>query len=340
MADLFQGSPLPSLTTTKQTQTTSPEFYTNYLQDIANLGQNAITQGGVAGFSPLQQQAFQMAPETAFAGAGSMGAASTLLGQAGATTVPDVIKNYMNPYTSGVVNEMARLQQQNIQRNIMPSLAAAGVGSGGYGSKRQLQATGQTLADMQANLTGQQLGALNTQYANAAQQAQNDLTRAMQAGEGLGQLGTAQQNLATTGLKTLSDYGAQQQALGQTMLNYPMVQAQNYAKLLQGYNIPTGTTEQTVGPGQAGAYSASPLSQIGGLGALLYSIYNQGGNAGTQAALSNIAGTGTTAAEGGSITSDNTTTPAQRLASKPIPANAIYHDGKGNYYDKNGNLVR
>ena len=66
MADLFQGAALPDVTTTVQKQETAPEFYTNYLQDIANLGQSAVQQGGVAGFSPLQEQAFQMAPNLAF----------------------------------------------------------------------------------------------------------------------------------------------------------------------------------------------------------------------------------------------------------------------------------
>jgi len=133
MAGLFQGDPLPDVTTTTQTQATAPEFYTNYLQDIANLGQNAVQQGGVAGFSPLQQQAFQMVPDVAFSGAGSLGAASQLMGQAGATTMPDVVADYMNPYTRGVVDEMGRLQQRSIQENILPNLGAAAAGSGQFG---------------------------------------------------------------------------------------------------------------------------------------------------------------------------------------------------------------
>ena len=48
MADIFQGSLLPSTVSTIEQQATAPEFYTNYLQDIANLGQNAVNQGGVA----------------------------------------------------------------------------------------------------------------------------------------------------------------------------------------------------------------------------------------------------------------------------------------------------
>jgi len=264
MAGLFQGDPLPDVTSTTSSQTTAPEFYTNYLQDIANLGQNAIQQSGIAGFSPLQQQAFQMAPDVAFSGAGSLGAASQLMGQAGATTVPDVIADYMNPYQSAVVDELGRLQNRNIQENVLPALGGAAVGSGQFGSRRQQQITGNTMRDMQADLLGKQYQALNQGYAQAGQLAGNDLTRALQAGQGFTQLGNQQQDLGTTGLKTLYDYGAQQQGLGQRMLDRPMVDAQNFAKLMQGYQVPMGSVGQKVGP-EAGAYSNSPLSQIAGL---------------------------------------------------------------------------
>ena len=274
MADIFQGSLLPSTVSTIEQQATAPEFYTNYLQDIANLGQNAVNQGGVAGFSPLQQQAFQMAPDVSFAGANTMGAGAQLAGQAGATTAPDVIQNYMNPYVHNVVDEMGRLQQQNIQRNVMPALNAAGAGSGGFGSRRQAQATGQTLADMQANLMGQQQGALATGYNQAMAGAQTDLSRALQSGQALGSLGTQQNDLARSGLQSLSTLGAQQQALGQKMLDNPMTQAQNFAKLMQGYTMPMGQVQQTVAPGQQGQFTNSPLSQIAGLGTMLASLMN------------------------------------------------------------------
>jgi len=279
MADIFQGSPLPTVTQTEQTQQALPEFYTNYLQDIANLGTNAIQQGGVAGFSPLQQQAFQMAPNAAFSGAQTAGDAASLLGAAGTTATPSMVGAYMNPYTTNVVNEMGRLQQQNIQRNVLPSLNAAGAGSGSFGSRRQAQATGQTLADMQANLTGQQYNALNTGYTNAMATAGSDLNRQLQAGQGLGNIATDQYNIGTGGLKTLADLGGQQQNLGQKQLDYPMLQAQNYAKLFPA-QVPMGTTIQKTGPGTAGQYGLSPLQQIGGLAASLGSIMN-GGNSNT-----------------------------------------------------------
>ena len=233
MAGLFQGDPLPAITKTTEAQQTAPEFYTNYLQDIANLGQNAVQQGGIAGFSPLQQQAFQMAPDVAFAGAGSLGAASQLLGEAGATTVPDVIGDYMNPYTSSVVDEMGRLTQRNVQENILPNLGAAAVGSGQFGSRRQSQVTGNALRDIQSDLLGKQMQALQQGYTTAGTQAQNDLTRALQAGQSFENLGQAQQGLGLAGLKTMADYGAQQQAQGQKLLDYLMAQTQQFAKLLQ-----------------------------------------------------------------------------------------------------------
>jgi hypothetical protein len=317
MAGLLQGDPLPDVVQTVESQQTAPEFYTNYLQDIANLGQNAVQQGGVAGFSPLQQQAFQMAPDVAFSGAGSMGAGSQLLGEAGATTLPDVIADYMNPYTGSVVNEMGRLQQRNIQENVLPNLNAAAVGTGQFGSRRQSQITGQALRDMQADLLGKQMGALQLGYTQAGTQAQNDLTRALQAGQAFGNLGTQQQGLGLGGLKALSDYGAQQQAQGQKLLDYPMAQTQAFAKLMQGYQIPTGEVKQSVGP-VPGAYSNSPLSQIAtllsGLGAFLNTPQK---------------------AEGGPIRKGD----GGYIEPSNPPEGAAYHDGRGNFYDVTGTLV-
>lgn len=334
MAGLFQGDPLPSITKTTESQQTAPEFYTNYLQDIANLGQNAVQQGGVAGFSPLQQQAFQMAPDVAFAGAGSMGASSQLLGQAGATTVPDVIADYMNPYTSSVVDEMGRLTNRNVQENILPNLGAAAIGSGQFGSRRQQQVTGNALRDIQADLSGKQMQALQQGYTQAGTQAQTDLSRALSAGQAFENLGQAQQGMGLAGLKTMSDYGAQQQAQGQRLLDYPMAQTQQFAKLMQGYQMPMGTTAQTTG---SEGYSNSPLSQIAGLGSLVASLFPQ--QTPTQDLQNQLLTKQIAAiksANGGSIKKTGF-----RMADGGMaPTGAEFHDGSGNFYDADGYLVR
>lgn len=340
MAGLFQGDPLPATTKTTEAQQTAPEFYTNYLQDIANLGQNAVQQGGIAGFSPLQQQAFQMVPDVAFAGAGSMGASSQLLGQAGATTIPDVIADYMNPYTSSVVDEMGRLTNRNVQENILPNLGAAAVGSGQFGSRRQSQVTGNALRDIQSDLLGKQMQALQQGYTQAGTQAQTDLSRALSAGQSFENLGQAQQGLGLAGLKTMSDYGAQQQAQGQKLLDYPMAQTQQFAKLMQGYQMPMGTTTQATG---SEGFSASPLSQIAGLGSLFSSMFPNTGATEAQIAEANAKKAyydrgGKPIANGGVIHKANGG--GVRLADGGMaPSGAEYHDGNGNFYDADGYLL-
>ena len=334
MAGLFQGDPLPAITKTTESQQTAPEFYTNYLQDIANLGQNAVQQGGVAGFSPLQQQAFQMAPDVAFAGSGSLGAASQLMGQAGATTVPDVIGDYMNPYTSSVVDEMGRLTNRNVQENILPNLGAGAVGSGQFGSRRQQQLTGQTLRDIQSDLAGRQGALLQSGYNQAGQTAQADLSRALQAGQGFTQLGQEQQQLGAGGLKTMFDYGTAQQKQGQALLDYPMAQTQQFAKLMQGYQMPMGSTTQATG---SEGYSNSPLSQIAGLGSLFSSLFpNTGASDAQKAYYEELTRQATKPKkDGGSITKRGV-----RLADGGMaPVDAAYHDGNGNFYDADGYLV-
>jgi hypothetical protein len=222
-----------------------------------------------------------MAPQAAFAGSESLGQAGQMIGQAGNTTVPQVIGQYMNPYTSGVVNEMGRLQKQNIQENVLPNLNAAGVGSGQFGSQRQLQATGNTLRDMQANLLGQQTGALQSGYTQAQSVANQDLTRMAQAGQMMGLLGGQQQALEVGGLKQLLDMGKLQQDQGQKLLDQPMINAQNYSKLFANASRPMGNTQQVVAPGNAGNFANSPLSNITGLLTALAAFMNGNNNTAT-----------------------------------------------------------
>ena len=340
MADIFQGAPLPATVSTAQDVTSAPEFYTNYLQDVANLGQAAIQQGGVAGFSPLQQQALNLAPQVAFAGTGTAETGAGFLGASGATPATSLVSQYMDPYQQNVINEMTRLQQRGIQENVLPNLRAGAAGTGQFGSQRAAQVTGQTLRDLQADLLGRQYGALSEGYKTALGAAQNDLSRQMQAGQALGNLGQVQQGMGTTGLKTLTELGGMEQALGQKVLDYPMAQAQQYRQMLQGYQIPMSGTKQTVG---STGYSNSPLSQMAGLLSMLTGYNPNATGTTTNAATSDI-GTAQSVvnlassikrlfglAEGGSVSGY-----ADGGAVNPQVA---YTDGQGNYYDANGYLV-
>jgi hypothetical protein len=116
----------------------------------------------------------------------------------------------------------------------------------------------------------------------------------------------------------MSDYGAQQQAQGQKLLDYPMAQTQQFAKLLQGYQMPMGKTTQTTG---SEGFQGSPLSQIAGLGSLIAALFPaQKANGGV---INKANGGGVRLADGGMA-----------------PTGSEYHDGNGNFYDADGYLVR
>ena len=273
---LTQGAALPDVTVKQTAATTAPDYYTNYLSNLATAGQNQVTGAiadpskMVAGFGDLQKAAINLAPSTLTAYATPL--------QAGEKTAQDVasgvnaadISAFMDPYKTGVVNEMERLQQQNIQRNVLPMLKAGFVGSGGLGSTRYANALGQTAADAQANLLGAQTGALSQGYKDAVQAALQQAQIQNQAAMTQGQLANIEATAGQTGLKTAMDLGAQEQAQRQAVINAPLTTATNAAQLLRGYTVPTSTAQEYKGP-LPGSYSASPLQQIAGLGALFAS---------------------------------------------------------------------
>jgi hypothetical protein len=177
----------------------------------------------------------------------------------------------MDPYRTNVVDEMARLQQQNLQRNVMPMFKAGFVGQGGLGSQRYAGALGQSLAEMQANLTGQQYGALSKGYSEALRAALDEAQLENEVAKT--QLGLARgaQEMGLTGAGALTKAGAERQAYEQSLIDAPLKNAVTAAGLLRGYQFPMNREEKRVGP-MAGAYGASPLSTASGLLTLLGSV--------------------------------------------------------------------
>jgi len=276
---LFQGIAPPNVDTTKSIATTAPGYYTDYLSGLAGAGQQALGKSPaelVAGFSPLQQQAFGNVQNAATSYQPQLAAAQATAGQGAQGITQQNIQNYMNPYAQNVVGEMGRLNQMNLSQNLLPNLKAGFVGTGAGGSQRNAGALAQFLAQNQANLTGQQAGELSKGYTSALGAAQQQASLQNQAAQIQGQLAQQQQQLGLAGNKAVMDVGAQQQALDQARINAPLTQATNVAQLMRGYTIPTSSVEKYSGP--AAAYGPSPLAQISGLGSLLGSGFNtQGG---------------------------------------------------------------
>jgi hypothetical protein len=271
MPDLFQGQAAPDVNTTRTTGSVAPQYYTDYLTKIAQAGTNALGKPAdqmVAPLTALQQQGYGAIPGAAEAYQPGLTAAEQTAGTAAQGMTPESIQSFMNPYTANVVDEMARLQQQNVQRNLMPTLKAGFVGTGGLGSQRYANALGQSAADLQSNLTGQQYGALSAGYKDAMTNAYNQASLQNQVAQTQGNLAGQEQALGLTGAGAMTKGGAEQQAYQQSLIDAPLKTAANTAALMKGYTVPTTTTENFKGP-MAGVYGASPLSQLTGLGALV-----------------------------------------------------------------------
>jgi len=330
---LFQGSPPPAVTTYGSTVTGIPQFMSDYTLGLLNRANavaaepyQAYDQARIAQFTPQQQSAFDLAQKSvgAFnapvqAGIGlaqssvannnASAAAQPYLNEAN-QTAPGVINNYLNPYTTNVVNRLGELGARNLQENLAPGIMANFVRSGQYGSTGQQTAVGNALRDTQESTLAAQNQALNAGYGQSLSAAQADLARQGSLGQVAGnlasqtatnQLSAAGQlgNLANVGqginlkdLASLEAVGQTQQQQNQKNLDlgyqdfaeqraYPAQQLSMLNSLVRG--LPYSTSTNTTGTGPANSYQASPLSQIAGAA----SLYNALG--------------GIKAAEGGAI---------------------------------------
>jgi len=283
MANLLESS--------QQQATVAPDFYNNYLSNLAGAGTTAATGAQYVGAQPLQQQAFQDVAGAASAYQPTLQQAGNTLGAAGDVTSPlsaaspylqtagrdpsQLASQYMSPYITNVVNALGDAGQRNIQQNLAPRATAGAVGSGQFGSQRGAQVLGQTISNADRDILNQQYQALNTGYNTAlgaagqqnALQAQIGSTAAQAAGTGqtnLTQLGNAQSQLAGQNqalglgnINALSTLGGQQQTIAQNKELFPLTNLSTLSGMLRGYNIPT-TTKTTM--------QMSPLSAVGAVG--------------------------------------------------------------------------
>lgn len=265
---LTQGSPLPNITTSQTQATSAPSWYTDYLSNLAGQTTAAAQGAQFVGAQPLQQQAYNLAQQNVGISQPTLAAATNLMQGAGTTTAPGVVGQYMNPYLQNVVEQIGALGQRNIQQNLAPGATAGAVGSGQFGSKRGAEVLGNTIRDALQNIGAQQAGALASGYQNAITAAQADLSRQAQAAQGLGTLAGQQQTAGLADINALATLGGQQQQMAQAEQLFPLTTLGTAAQNLRGYSIPTSVASSYTGP-IPGAYAASPLQQIAGLGAII-----------------------------------------------------------------------
>jgi len=297
---LFTGAAPPDVTKTQTTASTTPDYYTDYLTKLSQTGQNTLgtydattkqfsapTQANliaagspyVAGLTQEQKDIFDTAPTQLTRYQDPLTDALTA-GQSGMDVSQADIAKFYNPYENAVVGGLGAQSATNVQRNLMPQLKAGFVGTGALGSSRYANAMGQTMGDVNTNLLQEQNKTRMAGYNTALDAAMKEAQLSNQASSALTGLGQAEQQAATTGLKTGAELGALEQAYTQAQINAPLTQATNVAQLMKGYTVPTNQTQVYKGPGDV--YQPSPLSQIASLGTLLASGFNSGSGWGNQ----------------------------------------------------------
>jgi hypothetical protein len=242
-----QGSALPNITTTQTQATAAPTFYTDYLNQIAQQGGQAAQNAQYVGAQPLQQQAFNQVAQNVGNYQPTLQNAINLAGSVGNTNLAQAVGD---------------VGQANIANYLAPQATAGLVGSGQFGSSRGARALGDTIANAELGITAQQAQAMQQDYANR-----------LAASQQLGSLAGQQQAYGLGDVNALATLGGQQQTIAQNEQLFPMQQLTNMSGLLRGYTMPTSTSSSYTGP-IPGAYAASPLQQIAGLGALGAGISN------------------------------------------------------------------
>jgi len=277
---LTQGTALPNITTVQKQATATPTFYTDYLNQLAKQGASAAQNAQFVGPTALQNQAFDLTRENVGSYSPALDAATNLATQAGAYNAAEAAGRYMNPYTESVVNELGRVGRSNIEKYLAPSATSAAVGSGQFGSKRGAEVLGQAINTGLSNLNLAQSQALQTGYSQALAAAQQEQQARLAGSQRFSDIANQRQALGLGDINAAATIGEQQRALEQNYQLFPMQQLTSQAALLRGQTIPTSTASSYTGP-IPGAYNASPLSQIAGLGALAKEVPNLFSSIGT-----------------------------------------------------------
>ena len=278
---LMQGDPLPNITTTQSQVTSAPSWYTDYLSNLAKGVTTGISGASYANAQPLQTAAFEKAATTTNTYPGYFDRALQATSNIGQTDITQAatpggqsrIEQFMNPYTTQVVDALGALGQRNIQQFLAPQATASAVGTGQFGSKRGAEVLGQAINTGLANTQAAQSQALQQGYTEALRAAQADQTQKLNAAQQYGSLATAGQAANLADINALATLGGQQQTINQNAELFPLTALNLGAQALRGYNVPTTVDNTYTGP-IPGAYAASPLQQIAGLGSIIGGVSN------------------------------------------------------------------
>src|SRR5688572_16849095 len=150
---LFEGKPPASVTTYGSSMQNVPSWLSDYTQgllaranQVAAEPYQAYNAPRIAGFSPLQTQAQDMAKdnvgkwspftdasrtgyESVMGGPGGLSQAKPYL-DAGTGSYTDQVEKYMDPYVNNVIDRSTMLAQRKLEEQLMPAIKTNFIKSG------------------------------------------------------------------------------------------------------------------------------------------------------------------------------------------------------------------
>ena len=237
--------------TTVQSQ---PEYALPYVSDLFRMAQqNAYTPytpfayNRVAETSPLFQQGAQMVGQQA-AAPGILGTMNVGGQQVG------TLQAYMNPYQQGVT-DIAKQEAVRKYGTDLNQLRGEATSRGAFGGSRQAILESELARNLGTQLGNIQMQGSSAAFDKAGQLYGADVERQRQAAQFAMQTGLAEQAQRQAQLDAL--YGEyERQRL------YPQEQANAYKNIIFGQQMPVSQSQYQA--------PANPLSQIVGIGSLLY----------------------------------------------------------------------
>lgn len=264
---LFQGQAPPQATSYSSTSANLPDWFSAAAQGLIARS-NAIAsepfqqyQGPrIAGFDPMQSQAYNNIGAQSGAWQPQLGGALNMVQQAGNTdslaaaqpllnqssqTFPGAVDQYMSPYQTQVTDRIAEIGNRNLTENLLPQLQDRFIAAGHPGSNRAADFAGRAVRDVGGEIAAQQGQFLNQGYQQAGTLFNQDQSRLgtlaqltgqltsdtagrqLAAGQQTGALAQTQQQLGLTDAAALEGAGLAQQ--GQQQRNLDLAY-QNFAE--------------------------------------------------------------------------------------------------------------
>lgn len=284
MSYLFSATTNPSVTTTDTTNASWPSWYQRWISSLFSKGSAVVDEpyqsyGGprVAPTTADQTASYDLTRQGVGAYQPMIDTAGQYMTQAGGGFNQGQFDQYMNPYISGVVDQIATRGARNLSENLLPQINDSFIKAGQWGGSRSADFTGRALRDTQESILNQQSQALAGGYNSAMDAYQRGQDQKLTAGQGLGSLAGSAQSLGLKDAASLQAIGQEQQGQTQKSLDtaygdfreqrgYPREQAEWMSSLIRGMNPPTSSTSTSTAPATSGQLAPSGLAQLAGAG--------------------------------------------------------------------------